>query len=350
MKVVVNSTKLVQELRLLNRIVPTKPTIPIMAYVLIRAEDQLYLSATNMEVMLSTSCSATIHETGSITLPAKKLLEVLEQLPETDVTIVVENNQARVLAGSFKSRLQTLTAKDFPALPGVSGQVSVISGVTLQSMINRVSYAISDKGPIDGALLSFDGTTIAMVATDGKRVSLVTSFREDGPKTSAVIPSKTLEILVSQDVSGDVEFSQDDRHLFFILGKRTLISRMLVGAFPNYHRVIPKNNDKQIVVTRSVLAAALRRVGLVSDFVSLTVESNRLIVAAVNVEIGEADEEIVVAYEGEPIKIHVNWKYILDYLEKTSEQTITILAKDPTGALLLTNGAEFINVVMVIRS
>lgn len=353
MNVVCNTQKLAAELRLLNRITPAKPAIPVLAYILFRAEDQLYLSATDLELMITTTCQATIQEMGMAVLPAKKLQEIVDQLPDGDINVRIDKGQAFVTAGAFKSRLQVLSYKDFPKPPIVEGIVETMNASVFHAMIDRVAYAISDKTQkfvIDGALLSFAGAAMAMVSTDGQRLSVVTASRAEGPDSSAILPSKILDVLSAQDSSGNVEFSTNGRHLFFVQGRRTITSRMLEGEFPKYHRIIPKQNTRQIVVNRMALAATLRRVGLVNEAVNIAIEPGSVHITASSAEVGDADESVAAQYDGDPFRVCVNWKFLLDFLEHAAEPMVTIMAKDETSALLLKDGPSFINVLMVRRS
>jgi DNA polymerase-3 subunit beta len=345
MNITCNATALAAELRLLTKIAPTKPSIPILSHVLLRAEDQLYLSATDLEVALSTSCSATIHEAGDVALPAHTLLSILEQLPDGDVNIA----NGQITSGGFRSKISALPTVDFPPLPAAEGEATPLPA--LQRLIERVSYAISEKAQkyvMDGALLSLTGNVIAMVATDAKRLSIATASRMPGPDYEVILPSKTLDMLAAQ--TGEVAFSRSDRHLFFQYGKRLLISRMLDGKFPNYQRIIPKSNDQTVTVDRAGLAAVLRRVGLVAESVYLTFSTNELALTSRSAEIGDADETIAVRYNGPTIKLCVNWKFVLDFLERAVEPSVTIAIKDSKSPLLMTDGADFINVVMVMQS
>lgn len=353
MNFTVNSASLAEELRLLSKITPTKPVIPVLSNVLIRANDQLHMSVTDTEVGLSTTCAATINEPGAITLPAKKLLELVEQL-SADVTIVLEKGQIHVSSGSFKSRFQTLPASDFPPLPNVTGETTLLSAASLKRLIDTTSYAITDKAQkyvLDGSLLSLAGTVMAMVATDGKRLSISTSSRVEGPESSVILPNKTLDLLFAH-CDQDIEFLHTDRHLFFVAGKRVLISRMLEGQFPKYERIIPRDCDKNIIVDRILLTSALRRVGVVSDdkqAVYLSIEPSLLTLTSRSAGVGDADEQVAIEYNGDAVKTCVNGRYVLDFLEKAVERTISIGMKTENDPLLFTDGRSFINVILGMR-
>ncbi len=350
MNITVNSSQLAQELRILNKIAATKSPLAVLSNVLFQASDTLRLSATNLEVGMHTPCKATINEPGAITLPAKKLLEIVDQLHDTDVSIILDKHQVKITSGSFRSRLQTLPASDFPALPEAEGEVAILSANALQRAIEHTSYAITDKSHIiKGALLSLNGSVMAMVATDAKRLSIITSSRPDGPNLSVVIPSKTLEVLDA--LTDDVEFSYSERHLFFVSGGRLLFSRMLDGKFPNYQRIIPRDCDRSLSVGRMALTAALRRVGVMAEdtqAVTMIISEGQMVLSSNSAGVGDGEEVVGITYTGETFKTTVHGGYLLDFLNHASEPSITIDTKEG-GHLLLRDGPEFIKVVMTMK-
>jgi DNA polymerase-3 subunit beta len=349
MNVTINSQVLAQEVRLLEKATLSKSTIAILGHILLRADDQLYLSAYDMEVGMSTVCQSTISETGIMTLPAKPLLDMLDRLPNADVII---SGKGEITCGSFHSRLASLPALDFPAFPQQEGEVGILSAQALRSLVERTVYAISDKEQkyvLKGALLSLTGEVIAMVATDGKRLSVATAARPAGPEGVAIVPLKTLGIILDQAPVGEVKFSRSDRHLFFDFGRRLLISRVVDGEYPKYQRIIPKTNENIVKVDRAALAAALRRVGLVAEVLSLSLGSGEIALSSRSVEIGDAEETVPAEYSGQPIRVNLNWKFLLDFLDHATESVITIAAKNGGGTLLLTDGADFINVIVVVK-
>lgn len=355
MNLVVNSQLLAQELRLLAKIAPEKPAIAILSNILLQAGDELHLTATNLEVGLHTECQASVSVPGAITLPAKKMLDLLEQLPNADVKIMLDRSHVFITCGAFKSRLQTMPADDFPTLPTVDGQVTPLPAVALRTLIDRTRYAIAEKSnkyTLDGSLLSLVDGVMAMVATDGKRLSLATATRPSGPASSLIIPSKTLDILLAFLTDDDVEFSQTDRHLFFQVGHRVLFSRMLDGKFPGYEAIIPRENTNVAVVERAPLMAALKRVLLMSEenqAVNFRFSQGSLSLTTSSAIIGEADESVFANYNHSDLKVCVNGTFILDFLTAAIGQTVTISMKDATSAMLLADGDSFINVAMVMR-
>lgn len=353
MKITASTQILAQEIRLLSKISQTKSTIPILGHILLRASDQLYLSANNLELAMSTACPAAVDEEGEMTLPGKSFLDVLERLPDGDVTI---SSGGEIRAGSFHSRLGSLPVADIPKLAEPNGDGATLSASSLHALVERALYAISDKEQkyvLRGALLSLatgeTGAIVALVSTDGKRLSIATASREPGPDVAILIPTKMLEAILDQAPIGEVKFSSDDRHLFFNFGRRLLISNRINGEFPKYQRIIPKANEHVLRADRTTLMAALRRVGLVAETLMMRFTTGTLDLSSRSMEIGDAAETLAVTYDGPEIKVNVNWKFILDFLEHAIEPVVSIAAKDDKSPLLLTDGADFINVVMVMK-
>jgi DNA polymerase III subunit beta len=355
MNFTVNSTALAQELRLINQVVMAKPTLPILMNVLLRAEEHLYLYATDLEVGFNTACRAQVDEPGSATLPAKRLLDLVEQLPDAEVQILSEGPHIRIISGAFQSRLQTLPAEDFPPPVPPTGEVTTLNTAAFQTMVKRVRYAITDKGnyAVRGAQFTVTESALGLVSTDGKRLSLTTMARNNGTPVSALLPTKTLDALAAVFNEGDLQFSQGDQHLFFVSGHRLLTSRTLVAQFPSYQRIIPHDNEHRATIRRSALMAALRRVVFVSlenQQVYLTFEPGMLQISSQSAEVGDAHEQLSVIYEGPAMRLCTSAAYLLEFLEVAVNPEIFINIKDTKAPMLLTDGADFINVVMLIRA
>ena len=296
--------------------------------------------------------SATVTRPGSVALPAKKLLDLCEQFVNTDVTIREMDGAVRITCGSFSSRLQSLPVDDFPLPPPVEG-LSLVLPAAVRTLIAQTAYAISantTKYVLDGALLDLTvDHEAAMAATDGQRLALST-MPYTGPVWSGVIPSRALGALAAFGGDEDVAFTVGERHLFFVVGERVLISRMLEGKFPAYRRMLPEGVDRTLRVDRSVFAAALRRVEVVADHdagVSLTITPTHLSLSARSVDTGDAVEEMPVVYDGEPLTARLSGASLLDFLNAAKGTEITLAIKDGTTPFVCTDeGDRFLNVLM----
>ncbi len=275
MELVVKKNDLLRELQLFQGIVERKNTIPILANVLMEARgNEIRMLATDLEVALRSRCDAAVEKGGTLTLPAKKLFEIVKALPETDVRIAEDKNGVKVAADRFDSRMQTLPKEDFPAVPEASGATSAtLPRAALKEMVAKTQFAITGEDTrffLNGALFILGGSEMSLVATDGHRLALVKVDRKggkpskEGEEIRAILPRKTLWELgkLLTDGDGDIRYERGENHLFFDIGGRMLISRMIDGQFPAFERVIPKGNNKRIEFERERLTNAVRRVAL----------------------------------------------------------------------------------------
>ena len=359
MNITVNTATLAKKLRLVEKIAAQKSIVPIMSNVLLRAElGELRLSTTNMEISLTCVCPVTVHAPGIITVPAKSLLDIVSQITEEQTHFALEKERVRIAAGAFKMRLQTLPADDFPQLPTMPEGGILLPGDLFKTMIKRVRYAISDGDKryfMNGALLSLTDHAIALVTTDGKRLSLTATKRTTpGPSLDIVIPAKTLDVLASDENHDDIMFGKDLRQMFFVTDDNILTSRTIDGQFPNYKRILPTENKHVARIPRAALLSVLRRVALASGenrALTFTLEENVLSLSSASAGLGDAVEHLPVEYVGPSFKLAFEWTFVADFLSAASSQTVKLALKDASTAALWSDGdgGEFMNVIMQIR-
>jgi DNA polymerase-3 subunit beta len=345
MELVVRKTDLLRELQLFQGIVERKNTIPILANVLIETDgDQVKLLATDLEVGLRSRCSASIAKGGSLTLPAKKLYEIIKALPETDIRIEENKNGVKVAADRFDSRMQTLPREDFPSLPDATGSYSAtLPRDVLRQMVAKTQFAITGEDTryfLNGALFIQKPEMMSLVSTDGHRLALISVPREKvkGRKPDeeerVILPRKTLLEMgrLLAEGEGDIRYERGENHLFFDIGGRLLISRMIDGQFPAFERVIPKNNDKRVEFDRDRLTSAVKRVALLSNersrAVKFQIDKGKVEIASSSPEFGEAKEAIVVDYDAAPVTICFNAQYVLDFLGAVETDSVSLEFKD----------------------
>lgn len=360
MNVTINSQALAVELRLLCKIVPNKPVIPILSHVLLDASEGLRFYATDLEVGLSSRCAGTVIDPGRGAIPAAKLLSMVEQFPDGDVTLALEGRQVLVRCGQFKSRLQAGSVDDFPQEQDVEGTSCTLDAATLGWLIGKTRHATASSAirhVLQGALLKLTPKVAAMVSTDGKRLVLATAGRPEGPDMEFVVPAKTMDVLAGQLEAGDVELTKGGRHLFFAMGDRLLTSRTIDAPFPAYERIVPRN-DKQIGFDRVALMSALRRVVLAAEengavYFNIAPggadSPGRLELSSASAGVGSADETMPIQYDGPPLKVCINGNYVLAFLDVATEQTMTLVLKDANSAALLQDGRECFSVIMLMR-
>jgi DNA polymerase III subunit beta len=367
MELSVSKADLLRELQFFQGIVERKNTIPILANVLIDAKgSEVRLAATDLEVGLKSRCPARIDKPGSLTLPAKKLFEIVKALPDTDVLIQEDKNGVKVAADRFESRLQTMSRDDFPAMPdsGGTGDASLPRDITRQ-MVAKTQFAITGEDTryyLNGALFILRGDSMTLVATDGHRLALVNATREPSvagaEEIKAILPRKTLSELsrlLTDDI--DVQYERGENHLFFEIGPRLLISRMIDGQFPAYEKVIPKGNDKHIEFDRDRLTSAVRRVSILSNersrAVKFVIDKGKVEVTSSSPEFGEAREPLTVDYAGPPLTICFNAQYVQDFLNVVESEVVALELKDEVSQAVMkpvgVEGYDYTYVIMPMR-
>src|SRR6202011_2467251 len=339
---------LLHELSLTQGVVERKTTIPILGNILCEAAgNKVTLTATDLELSIRTSCEAKIKKEGSGTIPAKKLLELVRLLPEGEIRFkLLENHWVQILAERKTYKMVGMAKDNFPAIPEFPHPLVTIPAKLLSSLIAKTAFAISNEESrytLNGALLLLKPDTITMVATDGHRLAVAETdhkftglTREGRP----LIPKKALtevqRLAAEAGEDGQIEFALDDSHLFFRIGDRLLISRMLTGQFPNYEAVLPRENNKHVIIERGELNDAVRRVSQLADqrshAVKLSVAKEGIEISASSPEDGEAKETLEKDYQGEPLSIGFNAQYMLDFLAAAAEGPISLELKDEQSA------------------
>jgi DNA polymerase-3 subunit beta len=374
MELVVRKTDLLRELQLFQGIVERKNTIPILANVLLEANGtEVKMLATDLEVGLRSKCPATVSKSGSLTLPAKKLYEIVKALPETDVRIEEDKGGVKVAADRFDSRMQTLPREDFPSLPDSTGTISAtLPRDVLRQMVSKTQFAITGEDTryfLNGALFLLRPDSMALVSTDGHRLAHITVPRDGASgkaakgtpeeETRVILPRKTLLELgrLLAEGEGDITYERGENHLFFTLGERLLISRMIDGQFPAFERVIPKNNDKHVEFDRDRLTSAVKRVALLSNersrAVKFQIDKGKVEIASSSPEFGEAKEVLMVDYAAAPVTICFNAQYVLDFLGVCETDTMSLDFKDEMSQAVLkpigAEGYDYTYVIMPMR-
>jgi DNA polymerase-3 subunit beta len=344
----VSKTDFLNELSTTQGVVERKTTIPILSNLLIEARDgRLTITATDLELSIRTSCEAKIKKEGAGTIPAKKLLELVRLLPEGEIKVkLLDNHWVEIVSDKKKYKLVGMARENFPALPAIPHTLVKLPAGILQSLISKTKFAISleeSRYTLNGGLLILKPETLAMVATDGHRLALAeTDYKLAGlnGEVKVLIPKKAMDevekLSSSADDGAKIDFAKDESHLFFQVGHRLLISRILTGQFPNYEAVLPRDNNKSVVIERSELSDAVRRVSQLADqrshAVKLSISTEGIEISASSPEYGEAKENIDKEYKGDPISIGFNSTYMLDFLAAAADGPISIELKDEQSA------------------
>ncbi len=339
---------LLQELSLTQGVVERKTTIPILGNILCEASgNRITLTATDLELSIRTSCEAKVKKEGAGTIPAKKLLELVRLLPEGEIRFkLLENHWVQILADRKTYKMVGMAKDNFPAIPAFPHPIAKIPANILTSLIARTAFAISNEESrytLNGALLLLKPENITMVATDGHRLAVAEidhKFEGLTREVRPLVPKKALaevQRLASEaGEDAEIEFALDENHLFFRAGERLLISRMLTGQFPNYEAVLPRDNNRKVVIERGELSDAVKRVAQLADTrshaVKLSVSTEGIEISASSPEYGEAKETIEKEYKGEPLAIGFNAQYMIDFLAAAPEGPISLELKDEQSA------------------
>jgi DNA polymerase-3 subunit beta len=350
MEITVSRQDLVKELTATQSVVERKTTIPILSNFLIEAEDdRLNITATDLDQAIRTSTEAKVKKPGACTIPARKLYDYVKLLPEGDISIkLLENHWVQIRSGRSNTKMVGMARANYPQVPEFPTVAATsISSLALKTLINRTIFAISNEESrytLNGALLVIKSESLAMVATDGHRLSYVEKPNEvlegiSGEKR-VLIPRKALQELqqlLSVSDADKVEFADDEHTLFFRVGHRTLSTRKLSGQFPNFEAVMPRDNTKFAVVRSSELSAAIQRVAQFADersgAIRLRLESNELKISSNSAESGESEDTIDTPYSSDPIAMGFNSGYILDFLKALgNEGEVRLEFKDSQSA------------------
>lgn len=343
----VSKSDLVRELGLTQGVVEKKTTIPILSNILVETDkDQIWLTATDLELGIRCACPARVKKEGAGTIPARRLLDYVRLLPDADVQVkVAENQWASLVCGRSRTRIAGMSRESFPELPEMPEELAQIPLGVVAQMISSTIFAISaeeSRFTLNGALLLLRDTGLVMVSTDGHRLALIEKqIPLPGLTASyrALLPKKAMseiQKLASDDDSKTIIFSGNDNHLFFRIEKRTLLSRKLTGNFPDYERVLPKDHPYHVILQKDELKSAIERVAQFADerskAIRLQVIKEELKVHSSISETGESEETIPVQYDGPDVEIGFNAQYMLEFLRSVGTAEVEFHFKDSNSA------------------
>jgi DNA polymerase-3 subunit beta len=343
MQFVVSKQNLQRELAYVQGVVEKKNTIPVLSNILIESvgENNIRLTGTDLDVTIRCDMDAEVSMAGSICVQARKLFEIARLLPDAPVTFKREDNDwVTVTCDKTRFKMVGVARDAFPEVPSYKSAPTKLSAETIKSFIDKTIFAITQEESrytLSGAKFILDDTGARMVTTDGHRLAYVERkgvSKNSNDAIDTLIPRKTLAELtkLTAGFEGEISLGLDNNHIFFEVGPRLLVSRMLYGQFPNYDMVMPKNNDKSVQFDCGLLNSAVRRVALMSDershAIRFHLEPNQLVISSQNAEEGEASETIQAEYTGEETDIGFNAQYLQDFLNVIGEGAVAFEFKD----------------------
>ena len=372
MKFKINRDHFANGLAQVLNVVGSKATMPILSNVLIEAEkDQISLTTTNLDLGIRCKIKAEVKEKGSVTLPVKRLATIVRELPNVDVTFDASpNHQVKLTSGGSTFRIVGIGKEEFPPLPEFGDDKSfTLEQAELTSMLKSVSYAQSSDETryiLNGVYFNFRDGKLSLVATDGRRLALISKELEV-PADSAgsiILPAKTVSELTRMLDKGEkLKIAFNDRRASFqintdkdssgLVDSIYLYSKVVEGNYPNYQQVIPKETHQRIKLERELFLQCVHRAALVtsekSNSVKIKLTSNLLEITAQSPDFGEAHESMAIAYSGPDLQVAFNPAFVLDPLKALTKDEVFFELKDEVSPGVFKTLESFICVIMPVR-
>jgi len=363
MKIVIHRDKFLEGLQVVQSVVSTRTTLPVLSNVLLRAEGgSLSLSTTDLDTGIRTSVEAVVEKAGGATLPARRLLSIIRELPATEITLDIDSkNAASIKAGNSFFKIMGLPEDDFPPFPKTDGaRLFKLGQKDFREMLRKTAYAMStdeSRYVLNGALLSLKDHKLIVVATDGRRLALVEQEMEF-PKANeidVILPTKAVnELLRTLGAEGDVEIAIAENQIAFTIGNTYLISKLIEGNYPNYKQVIPSETKERITLERELFLTSIKRVALLSseksNSVKLNFSKNGIEITANTPDVGEARESLSVPYKGKEFSIAFNPEYLGDPLRNLDSDLVHFDFTDELSPGVIRHDKPFLYVIMPMRT
>jgi DNA polymerase III subunit beta len=363
MEVVIDRDAFLKGLQMVQNIVEPRQTLPILANVLLETEGEgVRLTATDLEVGARVSVPAKVGAKGAITVSARKIAEIVKELPAAAVALkVTDNVTVSLRCGGATYRMVGLAPDDFPPVVPATPQSWVsIEAKVLREMLTQTSFAVSHdetRYALNGVLFAFHGKDVRMVATDGHRLALSTrSLGQSVASATGIVPRKAVtEIMRVIGAGEEVQVAITENQFVLQMPTFVMTARLIEGQFPNYEAVIPKAHPGRLTTARGALSAALRRVAVMAEErnkpVKLALSPASLKVSASSQELGEAEEVLDVEYAGEEMVIGFNSRYLLDAMAALEKDQVVLEIKDAQspGVIKSVEGEGYCCVIMPMR-
>jgi len=356
MKIHTDRESILRAVAMTQSVINPRHALPLLSNLLLDVDgkQKVRMFGTDMDVGLSTVFEATADETGNVTIPAKKLYDILRELPEGEVNLTISKNNAITLnAGKAQFKLMGLPKDDFPEFPSykTSEKIELDQGL-LKRCLKLTSFAVSNdemRYVLNGTLFKIGSGKIRLVATDGRRLAYIEKKIGGEGELEAIIPTKTVNELqrILSD-SGKVIIYQLKNQLVFVVDETVLLSRLIEGHFPNYEQVIPKDAKTKATANRALLWSAVRRSALLTSSESQAIKidfvKGKMLISARSPNLGEAKEEIEATVSGPEVVIGFNPNYLTDVLKHidTEEVTLVLTTADRPGVVEGEEGYKYV--------
>jgi len=345
----VSRNDLYKALQKIINVIPSKSTIEILYNVLLTAEDsKLKITATDLEITQISWCNCTITEPGSIALPGKLLSDILREMSDTLLKFSVDSNLKIDIRSEFgEYKLSGQNKNDFPNLPVIkeNNQIS-IKNSNLKRMIEKTIFACSTdnlRPALTGVLCQILNDQVRMVSTDGHRLVKIicTDFQSPDFQSDVIIPTRALNFVARNlDDKGNQQITIGQNYVLFSFEDTMIYTRIISEPYPDYDRVVPVDNSKELIINRESLISSIKRVSLFSNPLSsqvrISISENSLTLYAQDIDFGgEAQETVKCQYSSPNIELAYNAHYLLDVMRHIDTENIKILLENPDGAGLL---------------
>lgn len=365
MRFTITREKLQEGLAAVTPAVPNKTTLPVLANLLVQTTDKgIRISGTDLDIAVSTEVTADVESVGAITIPARKLSEIARELPPAPVKISATGDQRITLeCGRSKFKLLGLPKSEFPSFPAVQFDKAVrIPSGDLQKLIQHTAFAASteESRPIlNGVLWELRSDLMRMVATNGHRLAKMEVPVSGGQKADLIIPPKALDqIRRLFPAEEELEVAQGENHLGFRSPFTSVFTRLIEGPYPGYEQVIPKDNDKYAILDRAAFTSALKRMIVVASDqthrIRLSFNAGMLKFSVSTPDLGEAQDELPIRYDGDPLDIGFNASYLLEILRQMPTDEVRMTFRAPERASTLepegwTDPSKYLCLLMPLR-
>jgi len=365
MQIKINRDILLKPLTNVTGIVERRHTLPILSNLLLVAKNNtVQLTATDLEMQISLNFESKFNGELSTTISAKKLLDICRSLPDgIDIDMVSSESRITVKAGKSRFNLQTLPAADYPVMSKVAseGITFKISQQEFKKLLKQVEFAMAQQDIryyLNGLLLEINGNQLNLVGTDGHRLSFTsTKLNQTFEKTDVILPRKTIIELIKllDDSDDEVTIEMSPGQVNFNFNEVRLISKVIDGKFPDYHRVIPTGHQNTFTVNRLEILTAMQRASILSNEkyrgIRMVLSESNLKLISTNTEQEEAEEELEIDYKKDALDIGFNVTYLIDVLNNTQQEKVNFAFADANSSCLITvpDDNQYKYVVMPMR-
>ncbi len=365
MKIVVSKDEIQSKLQNIQNIVEKRNTMPILSHFLLEAGKKgSYIIATDLETALKEPLQIKVEKEGKICIPARKMFEIVREIDGELTCESVDEQWMKIKSGASSFRLACLSSKEFPAWPGMEDMEELqVNAKLLEEVIQKTVFATGESDTrytLNGLLFHVvPGVTITVVGTDGHRLAFIAKKTEGNlrEEKKLIIPKKAAAELrkLLDKKEEDIKVTLGKNHVLFTIGDMQFLTRLIEGTYPNYEQVIPAGNEKKVTIKREDFAKTLRRVAIMSKershSVKMDITENLIAVTSSNPDVGDAQDELPIAYQGESLSVGFNARYLIDILEAMTSENIVMELQAPLSPVLIKeeHNEEYRCVIMPMR-